>query len=126
MGFTCVCLLSQTYNAEIAQIEGDIRCIRRSCPMLACSLLFSANTESHKREPSERSGEIAVDVLGVKPLQLLAEERTASSLPSRIRHAEGDEGGTTQGRDSQTGELSYSAVIVCHDSRIIAAMEKIS
>ena len=126
MCFTHVCLLNETYNAEIAERKDTLRCIRRFYPMLAWRLLFSANTESHKREPSERSGEIAVDVLGVKPLQLLAEERTASSLPSRIRHAEGDEGGTTRGRDSQTGELSYSAVIVCHDSRIIAAMEKIS
>ncbi len=82
--------------------------IRRSYLMLACSLLFSANTESHKREPSEWSGEIAVDVLGVKPLQSLADESTNSSCEVMKR-------GPVQGRDSQTGELSYVAAIVCSD-----------
>jgi hypothetical protein len=53
MCFTRVCLLRKTYDIEIAEIEDTIRCIRRSCPMLASSLLLT-NVESHKRASSER------------------------------------------------------------------------
>ena len=40
MCITPECLFSKTNHAEIAEDEDTIRCIRRSCPMLASSLLF--------------------------------------------------------------------------------------
>ena len=40
MSFTLACVLGKTNHAEIAEDEDTIRCIRRSCPMLASSLLF--------------------------------------------------------------------------------------
>ena len=42
--------------------------IRSSCPMLACSLLFSANTESHRESLAKGVG-LAVGVPGFKSLQ---------------------------------------------------------
>ena len=46
---------------------------------------------------------LAVGVPGIEPLHRSGYRRTTPSSPPRISHAKGDEGGTPQSRDCQTG-----------------------
>ena len=81
--------------------------IRRSCLMLACSLLFI-------REYGITQESLAKGVSGRQWVFSASSHCSDSLTKARIRHAKVmKEHGT--GRDSQTGELSYVAAIVCSD-----------